>query len=124
MSIKTMATPGGGFERCNGLAPGSSSENNHATTFQNTAQSKNVSDIIVNDKHLFSDQSIVGTMQPFQHFLFLWWKIRDHPMQKQCGLVQETFRRFHTLDHDAASQGVKTCVLFGRQILPSKYDNG
>ena len=56
-------------------------------------------------------------------FCFSGGKIGDHAMQEQRRFVQQPFRRFHALDHDAARQRVQAGIFFGRQFLAGEDDD-
>ena len=62
-------------------------------------------------------------VQAVKQSLLLGRQIRDHPMQEQCSLIQQSLRRLHTLDDNAASQRMQTGILFRRKLLAGEYNH-
>jgi len=70
--------------------------------------------VVIDKQHGAVDQIVIGTIEPFEHLLFLGRKIRDDAMQEQRGFIEQPLRRFDALHHDAARDGVKLSVFLGR----------
>src|SRR6185312_7999494 len=59
------------IDRSNGLTSSSGGQYHHSTALQNTAERKDVSNVVIDDQDLASDQRFIGPVQAIQHLLFL-----------------------------------------------------
>ena len=66
----------------------------HSAPFQNTAQSKDVSGIIVDEQYGSTFEVFVRAMQALQHPLLIDGQIADDAMQKERRLIEQALRRF------------------------------
>ena len=112
MSISTIATSGVDSRVAIASRPGPSGQNRHSAPFQHAAEREDVAHVVIHDQHLLSHQSVVGTMQPVQHFLLLRRQIGDHAMQEQRSLIEQPFGRLHAFDDHAARQRVQASIFF------------
>ena len=116
MSISTIAIFRVRFDQRDRLVAGRRGQHLHAAPFQHAGEREDVAGVVVDQKRGLSDQILVGTVEPLQHALLLDRQFRDHAMQEQRGFVEQPFRRFHALDHDAARHGVQFRVFLGRKF--------
>ena len=84
-------------------------------------QREDVAGIVVDQQRGLADQVLVGTVELLQHSLLLDRQFRDHTMQKQRGFVEQPFRRFHALDHDASGHGVQFRVFLDRELPAGEH---
>ena len=103
------------------LAACAGGQHRHASAFQNTAQREDVADVIIDHQHLAAHQRLVGAMQPLKHALLLRRKIRNHAMQEERRLIQQTLRRLNVLYDNAARQCPQPRILIRRQLLACKH---
>ena len=77
-----------GFEKSNRFAPGSSGQNCHPATFQDAAERKNISDIIVDHQHLLANQCLIGAVQAIEHVLFFRGKVGNDSVQEKRRFIK------------------------------------
>ena len=93
----------------------------HAAAFQHARQREDIARIVVDQQHRAADQILVGAVQPLEHALLFGRQFGDDAVQEQRGFIQQTFRRFDALDHDAARHGVQLRILLGRQFAAGEH---
>ena len=104
--------------------PGRRGQHLHAAPLQHAGQRKDVAGVVVDQQRGLADQILVGTVEFLQHPLLFDRQFRDHAVQEQRGFVEQPFRRFHALHHDAARHGVQFRILLGRKFPPGEHDHG
>ena len=72
-------------------------------------------------KRGLANQILIGTIELLEHSLLLDRQFRDHTVQKQRRFIEQAFRRFHALDHDAARHGVQFGILLHRKLPAREY---
>ena len=103
------------------LVAGGRGQDLHTSALQHARQREDVPRVVVDQQHGLADQILVGTVQELQHPLLVGRQVGHHAMQEQRRLVEQTLRRFHALDDDAARHGVQPRVLLGRQFLAGEH---
>ena len=111
------------FERLDRFATRIRRQHLHAAAFKHAGEREDVADVIVDDQHLLANQVLVGPVQSLERVALGLGQVGHHTVQEQRGFVEQTVRRFHALDDDAARQHAQARVLIRRKLFPGEHDD-
>ena len=118
-----MSTSGVDCNEFDRFAPVVAAKNAHAASLEHAREREDVASVVVDEQGRLPNQILVGASEPLEHLLLLDGKIGDDAVQEERCLVEQSFRQFDALHHDAPRHGVEPRVFLGGEFATREHHN-